>query len=102
MMISPESEPRWGVESRDALSKFLATREGTTFLEMLVWRRSRYTGDDSKRLVESGRVEGWEDCVTEIVELGRQAADVPAKHIEAYPAIDDEAAWAEVITSGKA
>lgn len=96
-ILTPLKEPSWSLEDRDGLRAYLESQSGQHLLEMLAWRQQRYTSHDATvRLVESGIREGREDAIQDIFELSAFEQKPQLPPTEAYPSLDDDAAWAKI------
>lgn len=66
--LVPKLEAEWSSVDRIALDAFLNTQTGRNFLDLLAVHRPGFSAsiDATKRLVESGRVEGFDAAFSTI------------------------------------
>lgn len=88
--------PEWTSGDIERLRDFLGNSTGEALLARLQWMRPDFdvAGDATQRLVTAGRVEGYEECVADIVALTFPVQDELAKIPNPeYPPLDLEPAW---------
>lgn len=96
MFFRPLKEPDWESGNASELFDFLNSTTGKRLVAKLLWECPRYTEiDPTKRLVESGLIEGYGDCIRDI--FAACEAVTNRKEQEEYPPLEDDAAWAEVL-----
>lgn len=92
----------WFSEDAVALRDFLTSPTGRKFIAHLIERRPSFgmITNEVTRLVESGRLEGFEICVKSIWELS--APVKPETKSESYPSLDaPDDVWDPILKATK-
>lgn len=90
-------EPDWSSEDAIALRHFIESKHGQKFLVRLAWLRPDFTTTEAtQRLIESGKIEGFELAESAIGQMLEDSKPIK-EEAPSFPSLDDESGvWNEV------
>lgn len=93
------NEPDWDSINAKNLSDFLNSPTGERLVAKLLFERPSY-GDRLDRLVESGKIEGYQDAIENIFSYC-ELVKPPQQEVENYPDPEDDSKWTHISATEK-